>query len=733
MSVSSIGEEQSEEPAVTVSRDSNHQSVASSIHEDGGNTQTEIGQSAEESFLNNYARIKRSKSIASSLQVRDGYGTGFWYRFSYWATEMWFYDFLAWLISFYCFAGIVVTLLLHRDQPIPEWPFDITINALVAALSTVMVSTLLVPVSNTIGQLKWSWIQEDHRKLEDIAIYDEASRGPWGSLVLLLKKGFRGPFAPGALIMICALPMAPLLQQTTSVVLEKRPFADSVATLNALNWWAEGLRTEYGLPRIKDDMVMAINRGLFFDGNHSDPFMMNALQPRPQCHTGNCTFGVFESLAVCSECRDITVFATMQNSSNARECGVIDGSSITEDCARWSLPNGHDSGWTNASSGMQLSTNASRGLITLQPGLSIFNLTAVAPCWRQEFDNGTFYYRACVGEEEKKRAQAQECALQWCVNEYESEMTNGVLQEKVLSSTRLGDYAPGNMYDFNTQNQSLWYNIDFMKLGPNNGLIPGYGDIRTGNIRGKFSVHLQATQLISDYLRSELEGFTMENDTNSVQGQFGKPNVRRIYRANLGSHKANSSTQYFDVSPLFETMALSMTSALRTQAQARSEAAVTSEDYRPSEDSWDIPTVWDPIQTAPDRLVPVLRVRWAWITLPAMLEVFTFLLLCYMVGWKSQRLLPVWKSSPLPLLLLGSDMHDNFGDNVPRHIVDMEELAKEVSIDPDIAMGRAQRPVEKELPKLPWAARCRRWKGLRRNTESRGEGYVSKSTLGSYA
>ncbi|KAK8110259.1 uncharacterized protein PG998_006716 [Apiospora kogelbergensis] len=679
ISTSSI-EDTTIEQAGTGSRDPILGTSPSRPPSDEINTQTEPASTTELLSLKRLQKSKRSNSIASSLQVRDGYDTGLWHNFSYWATEMWFYDFCAWLISCYCFAGIVITLMVHRDQPIPEWPFNITINALVSALSTVMGSALLVPVSNAIGQSKWSWIQKDRRKLEDIAIYDDASRGPWGSLVFLQRKGFRGPVAFGALITIFTLPIAPLVQQTTAVVLEKRPVENAFATLHGLNWWAEGLRTEYGIPRIKDNMVMAINRGLFFDGNFSDPFSLNALRPRPQCQTGNCSFDVFESLAICSECRDIGQFIRVQMSSDGQECGTPNN----KDCARITLPNGHNSGWMNSTSGVLLNTSTSRHPILLETGLSILNLTAIAPCWRSgDTDTDRNHpHQTCGGSDGWKTAQAQECSLRWCINKYKSEMTNGVLQEKVISSIDRGDYAPGFMYDFSPQNKSVSYQVILNSAPIEPESVPGYQNITTGLYSGRFSdTQRHMTQMPKEIILK-----------CPTYGDF----TRQI----LGGFKNGSRTRYFDMSPTFEAMALSMTSALRTPGQERAMVAnytVSPDGYRPSDDSWDFPTQWQPNDTAPTRLLAVLRVRWAWITLPATLELFMFLLLCYVASWKSQGSLPVWKSSTLPLLLFGSEMHDAHGEDIPRHIMDMEKLAKQVSIKSDIAKLRSKRRTKRGL------------------------------------
>ncbi|KAK8017806.1 hypothetical protein PG993_014132 [Apiospora rasikravindrae] len=606
-------------------------------------------------------------------------------------------------------------LSIHRGQPIPEWPFDITINALVSVLSTIMGSTLLVPVSSAVGQAKWSWIGKERRQLADIAIYDEASRGPWGSVVLLANKGLRDPVAFGAVIMILALSVAPLLQQTTAVVLEDRPVENSFATLPALYWWAEGLRTESGPPRIKDDMVMAINRGLFFDGNFGDPFAMSALRPRPQCQTGNCSFGVFESLAVCSECQDLTKYLKVQISENGHECGshVTDEilyENVTGSCASWTLPNGYSSDWLDGSSTMLMNTSASRTPILLKPGLSMLNLTAVAPCWqdRGSLSDAATRYTACsMGYTSSKwRAQAQECSLKWCVHKYESSMTNGILQENILSTTDVGEYGPGFMYDFRPPNSSVSYQVDptIYRLMDSIEEDKSFRNISTGLERGRLSVNRDATQLISAYLKQELEGFTAMNESFTVRGQPAKSNVRRLYKANQGAHYNTYNnaqvTGKFDMSPLFESMAFSMTSSLRRGYGGPG-----------TDDSWDIPTVYHSVTTAPTRLVPLLHLSWGWIALPAALELATLLLLCYMVWWKSQRSLPVWKPSTLPLLLVGSEMHDAVGDTIPRHLVDMEEFAKAVSIEPDIAIGRAQPPASDEVEDGWVSPETRRRKG----------------------
>lgn len=48
------------------------------------------------------------------------------------------------------------------------------------------------------------------------------------------------------------------------------------------------------------------NQGLYFDGDLDDPFSRNTLQLRPRSTGGNITFEQAETLAICSQCANIT-------------------------------------------------------------------------------------------------------------------------------------------------------------------------------------------------------------------------------------------------------------------------------------------------------------------------------------------------------------------------------------------------------------------------------------------
>ncbi|KXX79900.1 hypothetical protein MMYC01_203758 [Madurella mycetomatis] len=67
----------------------------------------------------------------------------------------------------------------------------VTLNPLLAFLTSLAKAAFLVPIIEGLGQLKWMWfLSPSHRPLIDMQVFDEATRGGLGSLKLLLR--FKG-------------------------------------------------------------------------------------------------------------------------------------------------------------------------------------------------------------------------------------------------------------------------------------------------------------------------------------------------------------------------------------------------------------------------------------------------------------------------------------------------------------------------------------------------------------
>ncbi|KAF2027808.1 hypothetical protein EK21DRAFT_38861, partial [Setomelanomma holmii] len=98
----------------------------------------------------------------------------------------WKWEFTTWFLGTSALVGIVALVVVFRDRPLKDWHFQLRLATLVAVLSQVAQSSLLVSVSFCIDQLKWDWFRKKQRPTSDLDKFDEASRGPNGSIQLLL-------------------------------------------------------------------------------------------------------------------------------------------------------------------------------------------------------------------------------------------------------------------------------------------------------------------------------------------------------------------------------------------------------------------------------------------------------------------------------------------------------------------------------------------------------------------
>ena len=98
-----------------------------------------------------------------------------------------------------------------------RWNAWLRPNTVVSALSTLAKSSMLMVVGQGLGQLKWQHFERRPRRLFDFDVFENASRGPLGSLLLLYHINWTAlAGSTGAVITILALAMDPFAQQVTS-------------------------------------------------------------------------------------------------------------------------------------------------------------------------------------------------------------------------------------------------------------------------------------------------------------------------------------------------------------------------------------------------------------------------------------------------------------------------------------------------------------------------------------
>lgn len=105
----------------------------------------------------------------------------------------WLFELLASVISIASLISLVLVLRHYSGRGLQELdlPYSLTLNGIVAAISTVNRVALMVPVGAAMSQEAWLWFSRQkgvcRSRLADLEDSDAASRGAWGSFLFLCK------------------------------------------------------------------------------------------------------------------------------------------------------------------------------------------------------------------------------------------------------------------------------------------------------------------------------------------------------------------------------------------------------------------------------------------------------------------------------------------------------------------------------------------------------------------
>jgi len=136
--------------------------------------------------------------------------------------KRWVFEISSWCVSLFCMAAVVGIYVHLKDEPLRNGNLLPWANA----LGKIASAALIVPTSEALGQLKWNWFH-DSNAMWDFEIFDKASRGPWGAMMLLFRTRGRSLAALGALLIVLLLAIDTFFQQVVAMptrwVLEEKP------------------------------------------------------------------------------------------------------------------------------------------------------------------------------------------------------------------------------------------------------------------------------------------------------------------------------------------------------------------------------------------------------------------------------------------------------------------------------------------------------------------------------
>ncbi|CAH0052920.1 unnamed protein product [Clonostachys solani] len=241
--------------------------------------------------------------------------------------ETWIWETLALVWALMCLASVIIVLAFISGKSVSSWRMPIGPNALVGVFSTLSKAALMTVIPACISQLKWIHFSQSPRRLIDMQAYDDASRGPFGSLLflhgLILRRGrskVSALTAVGCFITIVALALEPFTQQIISFRIREIELGDGqgTASLAVATAYDTGAITKSGTWRrevMDQSMQGAILAGIF-----SQTIDTGAYE---QCSTSNCSWPVASSLSICSSCQDVTASTTKNCSGTQATTGQV--------------------------------------------------------------------------------------------------------------------------------------------------------------------------------------------------------------------------------------------------------------------------------------------------------------------------------------------------------------------------------------------------------------------------
>ncbi|KAI1879841.1 hypothetical protein JX265_001462 [Neoarthrinium moseri] len=646
----------------------------------------------------------------------------------------WVWELAALALICIALVALVVTLYPHQGKPLPEWPFDISINALLSIYSLVFKGALLFVVASCLGQLQWKWFSSE-RPLYDLVRYDEATRGPWGSVVLLWSQKFRQPLTTLAIALtVAAVAIDPIIQQFISLTDCSAVLTSESSTIprtSLFNPMTASLGNEAAMS--SEELEVALNARV----------NSQTSEITSECTTGNCTFTqVYSTLGYCGYCKDSShdiVFNQTCYQHNRTESRHGYGAySYFQDCATGqfenissTLPSGvssvfsseiqigesvdllkmdfHEEDYADVSDPVGSVTAFRADLLvgkTIMSGKGIDILTGknFTDC------NGT----ASKNTWRCRGYGAATCRLQPCVRRYNATVTAGRLTEQLL------DYSPdipwGSGHHTTMGSSSFWALLDTRCVSAEEeARVVEQGYHMNGstpwipfNITSPLSASNEDTgELLQSLLEKKClflvgEGFTsslgshMAFKLGTIKGVIGgasltagqgagvpqgPPMLQRIYDYGRVDLDHIQST--------YNLIAEGLTEYIRMHGNASFSEPATGQVHH---------------------FATCLNVTWQWIAFPAVLSLATLVLFVLTVATTTAQKMPVWKSSPLAWICRGpttagwSSRDEGDGPPLTKH--GMEAWSKTFAVK---LSGRDDPVIKRDL--MPYASRREHWIG----------------------
>ncbi|KAK5125245.1 hypothetical protein LTR85_000921 [Meristemomyces frigidus] len=526
-----------------------------------------------------------------------------------WPT-LWRLEIASATLSILCIVCLSAILYRVNGKPYHPWRLGnvhISPNTLLSIVSTVSKASFLLPVTEALSQLKWTYFQQQPHRVIDFQRFDDAGRGPLGALKLLWVVKVQAVVAScGAIIMILALATEPFTQQILSYPSIATNATNGTATIGATRIFDAGVFDDESddLRSFAHSMPNAMLQGLY----------ASSLDTEYNCPGGTCYWPLFDTLGICNSCRNVTQELELE-CDGARQTSR---GYIQNNCS-YLFPSGDvvsvlwQSQFPSIFGGADAFSPTPLMHTTVSAPQELFfpfaNFSSIQ--WHAEYAGNL-----SAQDMDLIKPNALECVLTWCAQRFASTSCRaGTLYDVPTSAANLTTQDPET---FGNTSSSLAIGWPASEPSPPASIFNST----------QWSHAFNATQ------------FTMIPGVYAIAKTLGG-NLRIVFKDNFAFTLQGSTPelewllqvalQLGNIPQLLDDVATSLTKRMRSGPNSTA--------------------VFGTVQSP----VTYVHVNWAWLSNPSALALLAALFLSTSIFVSPKRDELMWKSSSLPLLYHGLD------------------------------------------------------------------------------
>ncbi|KAI0545491.1 hypothetical protein F4679DRAFT_599449 [Xylaria curta] len=376
----------------------------------------------------------------------------------------WILEYISLVLSWITIIALVALMAKMDGIRLSSWTAPVSPNTVISILAAIARAPLGFTISSCIGQLKWNWFRKRADSLITFDRLDDASRGPWGSLWLIIWVKASHWVAIGAAIVIALLAFEPFLQAILSfdgrIDLVSNASEAKIGRSEILDagFSANRQSIPVRIPPTNetvylDTMDTVPDFRVVFAMNNAFADLLAASKQTPSfsCPTANCTWAPFTSLAVCSVCKDVSSHIKYRawNESSDYDSWIMIEKSLPYPYRGISN--------TRSTNGTHSISIAASTLSDAHQTISFRNLSTMITS--VGVVRASDAYRQGEMLWDKAPVTATECALYFCVKASGIVVRKGVLSETTVASWANRDFKSYQSTMYNSAPDTSTYKI----------------------------------------------------------------------------------------------------------------------------------------------------------------------------------------------------------------------------------------------------------------------------------